>query len=202
MNSGNPGGWPGLKRLPLPVKSLFTIMIVVMALAMIGALGQIVVHDIIPTFFSTIPPEETAVDFFEDLEAGTDAPPGGRDLFDDLEKSPPLPSKAPVYESQQFVWLLRWTHIHLFGMSMIFLFMGAVTVLLDLPSRLRALLVVSPFGGILVDIASMWLKTYVSPHFFWLHIPGGGLFVAVFLFVSVKAVREMWCGAAPGGGNP
>ena len=38
----------------------------------------------------------------------------------------------------------------------------------------------------------MWLKAYVSPAFFWLHVPGGGLFAAVFGYVSLRALREMW----------
>lgn len=33
-----------------------------------------------------------------------------------------------------------------------------------------------PFVGILIDIAAVWLKGYISPAFFWFHIPGGGLF--------------------------
>jgi hypothetical protein len=33
---------------------------------------------------------------------------------------------------------------------------------------------------------------YVSPHFFWLHIPGGGLFGMIFGFVFVRAFYEMW----------
>ena len=46
--------------------------------------------------------------------------------------------------------------------------------------------------GILVDIATVWLKGYISPAFFWLHIPGGGLFGIVFVIVSTRAFREMY----------
>jgi hypothetical protein len=38
----------------------------------------------------------------------------------------------------------------------------------------------------------MWLKGYVSPHFFWLHVPGGGLFGMIFVFVFARAFYEMW----------
>ena len=43
--------WPKLRSLPTPAKAFFTAIILVMAVAMIGASGQIIVHDIIPTFF-------------------------------------------------------------------------------------------------------------------------------------------------------
>ncbi len=80
-------------------------------------------------------------------------------------------------------------------MSVIFIFMGAIAVFLDLGGGLRTWLVVLPFVGILIDIAAVWLKGYVSPTFFWLHIPGGGLFGLTFAIVSVRALWEMW-GAA------
>jgi len=96
------------------------------------------------------------------------------------------------YQQEQFVWVLKWTHIHLFGMSMIFIFMGAITIWLDVSSDVRTWLVVLPFIGVLVDILAMWLKAFVSPAFFWLHVPGGGLFTIVFAYVSLRALWEMW----------
>ena len=47
--------WPTLAQLPAPAKALVSMVILTMAIAMIGALGQIIVHDIIPTFFSSQP---------------------------------------------------------------------------------------------------------------------------------------------------
>jgi hypothetical protein len=38
----------------------------------------------------------------------------------------------------------------------------------------------------------MWLKGYVSPAFFWLHIPGGGLFGFSFFYIALKGFWEMW----------
>ena len=95
------------------------------------------------------------------------------------------------------IWTLKWTHIHLFGMSKIFIFVGAITIWLDAVSALRTWLVVLPFIGVLVDILAMWLKAFVSPVFFWLHVPGGGLFAAVFAYVSLRALWEMWFIAMP-----
>jgi hypothetical protein len=77
-------------------------------------------------------------------------------------------------------------------MNMIFFFVGGITVFLNYGVRLKTWLIVLPFLGVLVDIAAMWLKGYVSPLFFWLHIPGGGLFGLVFFWVSLRALGEMW----------
>lgn len=184
---------PMLKDLPLPVKVLFTSMILLMAVAMAGAMGQVIVHDIIPTFFSEENTTEEESRFLSDrLEKS--ATSKDRDIFGDMDIPESDKMKQPYYVSEQFVWLLKWSHIHLFGMSMIFILMGIITVFLNLSSVHRAWMVALPFAGILVDITAIWLKTYISSSFFWLHIPGGGLFGAVFIYVSVKSLWEMWLG--------
>ena len=185
-----------LARMPTPAKTLATCIIAVMTVGMLGALGQIVVHDIIPTFYSPSATDNTASPS-GDRHAGMNhsAPtlPGTDrgDLFADLSTVETKPPK-PFYQQEQFIWTLKWTHIHLFGMSMIFIFVGAITIWLDTGSALRSWLVVLPFIGVLVDILAMWLKAFVSPAFFWLHVPGGGLFAVVFAYVSLRALWEMW----------
>jgi hypothetical protein len=77
-------------------------------------------------------------------------------------------------------------------MNMIFIFMGTITIFLNISIRARTWLVILPFIGVLVDIAAMWLKGYISPAFFWLHIPGGGLFGIAFAIVSARAFWEMY----------
>jgi hypothetical protein len=185
-----------LARMPTPAKALATCIIMVLAIGMLGALGQIVVHDIIPTFFSQSENEDM-VSPSSDRHAGmnhsasTSSETDRGDLFADL---PTVEKKTvkPFYQQDQFVWTLKWTHIHLFGMSMIFIFVGAITIWLDVGSSLRTWLVVLPFIGVLVDILAMWLKAFVSPAFFWLHVPGGGLFAVIFAYVSLRALWEMW----------
>ena len=126
-----------------------------------------------------------------DQNADDDANDSRGDLFAE-ELTEAEAEKPSILHSEQFVWLLKWTHIHLFGMNMIFIFLGAVTIWLDVRSTVRTWLVVLPFIGVLVDILAMWLKAFVSPVFFWLHIPGGGLFAIVFGYVSLRALWEMW----------
>ncbi len=186
-----------LMRMPTPVKALATCIIITLAFGMMGALGQIYVHDIIPTFFSdgdtkAVELSSTPHDM-EMKEYGSEATsPGRGDLFSDLSPQRPKPKKIPIYKHEQFIWTLKWTHIHLFGMNTIFILMGAIALGLNVSLRLRIWLVILPFIGVLVDILAMWLKGFVSPVFFWLHVPGGGVFAIVFFYVSLRALWEMW----------
>ena len=183
-----------MARFPLPAKALVSMVILTMAIAMAGALGQIIVHDVIPTFFSGQPagldtPEKSE----QHASNENDQAASGRgDLFSGEPIQTEVPSKQAWYKGEQFVWTLKWTHIHLFGMNMIFIFMGIITIFLDIGVRARTWLIILPFVGVLVDIAAMWLKGYVSPAFFWLHIPGGGLFAVIFAIVSIRAFGEMF----------
>ena len=187
--------WPLLAQLPVPAKALVSIVILTMAIAMAGALGQIIVHDIIPTFFSDQPSEH--LENIEKPDEGesreSDQTPSGRgDLFSEESVQAVTPEKQPLYQTEQFVWTLKWSHIHLFGMNMIFIFMGAITLFLNISIKARTWLIILPFIGVLSDIAAVWLKGYISPAFFWLHIPGGGLFGMVFAIVSIRALWEMY----------
>lgn len=185
-----------LMRMPTPVKALATCIIITLAFGMVGALGQIFVHDIIPTFFSNDGQVVESHSKGREMEmkppAGETAPSGRGDLFSDLSPVKAKPKRVPVYKNAQFVWTLKWTHIHLFGMNAIFILMGAITLGLNTSARARTWLVVLPFAGVLIDILAMWLKGFVSPIFFWLHVPGGGIFAVVFFYVSTRALLEMW----------
>ena len=191
-------GWPTLRQFPVPARALISCVILTIMIAMTGALGQIIVHDVIPTFFD----ESEMTDHSEmSMEAMPDSgadveettPSSRGDLFADDAVAAESPVESiPFYKKEQFVWTLKWTHIHLFGMNMIFIFMGAIAIFLDAGTRWKTLLVVLPFVGVLIDIAAMWLKAFVSPLFFWLHIPGGILFGFCLFYVSLRAFWEMW----------
>lgn len=198
--SGNKGSsgtqrWPTLAQFPTPAKALVSVIILTMAIALVGALGQIIVHDIIPTFFSGQPTEHLDKSEKSDQQSSkkSDQKSSSRgDLFSEKPIQAVTPVEKPLYQNEQFVWTLKWTHIHLFGMNMIFIFMGAITIFLNISIRARTWLVILPFIGVLVDISAVWLKGYVSPAFFWLHIPGGGLFGMAFVVVSARAFWEMY----------
>jgi hypothetical protein len=184
-----------LALLPTPAKVLVTGIIMTLALGMLGALGQIIIHDIIPTFFSST--VSNTASLHTDMEKTMPPTSTGErgDLF--AEPSPEKQEASkPFYKGEQFIWTLKWTHIHLFGINMIFIFMGIVTLLLDAGTRFRTWLIALPFIGVLIDILAMWLKGFVSPLFFWLHIPGGGIFAGIFAYVSLRALWEMWVKSA------
>ena len=186
--------WPTLAQLPLPAKALVSVVILTMAFAMAGALGQIIIHDIIPTFFSGQPSGHLDNAEKSDPYASNESDPASSsrgDLFSEESSRAETPKKQTWYQTEQFVWTLKWTHIHLFGINMIFIFMGVITIFLNISIRARTWLVILPFIGVLVDIAAMWLKGHISPAFFWLHIPGGGLFGITFAIVSARAFWEM-----------
>jgi len=166
IENQNPN-WPKLKTFPIPAKALVSAVILTMALAMAGAMGQIIVHDIIPTFFSSSQMEHRGSKSMQKMEqTAADAADDRRgDLFAE-ELSEMETDKPSFLHSEQFVWILKWTHIHFFGMNMIFIIMGAITLFLDLGIRTRSWLVVLPFVGVFIDITAMWLKVYISPIFF------------------------------------
>ena len=183
--------------MSIPAKALATSLILFLSFGMLGATGQILIHDIIPTFYSDSKNSETNNSaILHDNEATgssvLNSASGRGDLFSELSSTVSDPEDKPFYMSDQFVWTLKWTHIHLFGMGMIFIFMGTISLMLDAGSKFRTWLIVLPFMGVLIDILAMWLKGFVSPFFFWLHLPGGGVFGLIFGYVSLRALWEMW----------
>ena len=64
--------WPTLAQFPVPVKALISFIILTMMVAMLGALGQIVIHDILPTFFaesSSMDPADMTMESKADSES-------------------------------------------------------------------------------------------------------------------------------------
>ncbi|MGO8865152.1 MAG: hypothetical protein ACLQME_01500 [Alphaproteobacteria bacterium] len=93
---------------------------------------------------------------------------------------------------ENIVELARVSHIHLFGISLIFMFTGAIFALSETPVWLRVALVVFPYLTIIVDIGSWWLTKYFEPAFAYTVIIGGagmGLALAAQIFISLW---EMW----------
>ncbi len=174
---------PRLSDWSLPGKALATAIILMMAVGLGVALGQIIVHDIIPTFWDQNEPMSMGIESTEDYSKIRG------DLFDDLgiAKKP-----LPFFQSKEFFFALKFTHIHVFGMSAIFIVMGTLVFFLELSSKVRTWLIVLPFIGIIVDLVAVWLKLFIHPAFFWLHIPGGALFGTVFAFGAVLMLWQIW----------
>ena len=136
-NNNNPEKWPVLSEMPRSAKTLVTMIILSLTVGMLGALGQIVIHDIIPSFFSpeaTVAQDATAPDKQSvNIDSHENAiAPGRGDLFSGKTTPRTAPAPTTLYKTEQFVWTLKWTHIHLFGMSMIFIFIGGITLFLSM----------------------------------------------------------------------
>ena len=174
---------PRLHDWPLAGKAWVTMIIMMMSLGLMVALGQIIVHDIIPTF------QNSNKHVSKNLgESDTQKVTRG-DLF---SKIPVEKKVTPFYKTDVFIFALKFTHIHIFGMSAIFILMGILVLFLDVSQKLRIWLIILPFLGIIIDLASVWLKLFIDPVFFWLHIPGGVLFGMVFIIDTILILRQMW----------
>lgn len=179
----HPGTWP------LPAKALVTMAVVMMSLGLLFAGGQVWVHDVIPTLFS----EKPAMSSGHEQMAAPASERG--DLFGEPTAAAAPP---PLYKSDEFIFALKFTHIHIFGMSAIFILMGAIVFFLDLSPRTRTWLIVLPFIGVIVDLAAVWLKLFVHPVFFWVHIPGGVLFGIVFALDFYFVMVQLWIAVPTG----
>lgn len=88
--------------------------------------------------------------------------------------------------------LTRVSHIHLFGISFIFFFVGWIfTYSVGVPPRLQALLVFMPFAFLIIDVASWWL-TRINPNFAWLVIIGGFGYSLASSFMIFTSLYQMW----------
>lgn len=87
--------------------------------------------------------------------------------------------------------LVRISHIHLFGMSFIFMLTSLIFVFSGISASVRALLVAIPFLAIWLDIGSWWF-TKRDPIFAYIVIGGGalmGLSLALQIGISLY---DMW----------
>ena len=87
--------------------------------------------------------------------------------------------------------LARVSHIHLFGISLIFALTGAVFALSRLPSKWKTLVIVLPFISIWADIGSWWITKY-QPVFAYIVLGGGALMGASLAAQIVLPLWEMW----------
>jgi hypothetical protein len=187
MNSSTTTGafelGPRLEHWPLAGKVLITMIILMTAIGFAGALGQIIVHDIIPTFWGDKKPMvPMAGEVYKNKFTRGD-------IFATI---PPQKKTGPFYKTDEFIFALKFTHIHIFGMSAIFILIGIIILFLDLGIKARIWLIILPFIGVIIDLASVWFKIFIHPAFFWLHIPGGMLFGAIFTIDAFLILWQMW----------
>jgi len=88
--------------------------------------------------------------------------------------------------------LTRVSHIHLFGISFIFFFVGWIfTYATGISSRSKAILIAIPFAFLFLDIAAWWLTKWV-PAFAWATIVGGIGYSLASSFMLLCSLYQMW----------
>lgn len=115
---------------------------------------------------------------------------GGSSL-PDFTKIENVRKAAAIDEGASFTSLTRVSHIHLFGIAFIFLFVGWIFGLAEFDPKWKLILIATPFAFLLIDILSWWL-TKVWPGFAWLTMLGGigySLASTVMIFTSLA---QMW----------
>lgn len=99
---------------------------------------------------------------------------------------------AKVNEGASIPTLTRVSHIHLFGISFIFFFVGWIfTYATGFSPMTKALLIFTPFAFLIVDVAAWWL-TKLEPNFAWFVMIGGfgySLAATIMIFTSLY---QMW----------
>jgi len=115
----------------------------------------------------------------------------GESALPDFHKREIVQKVAEVDQGASIGFLTRVSHIHLFGIAFIFLFVGWIFALAEFPARWQLILIATPFAFLILDILSWWLTKF-WPGFAWLTMIGGigySLASTVMIFTSLG---QMW----------
>lgn len=95
-------------------------------------------------------------------------------------------------EGATFSSLTRVSHIHLFGISFIFMFVGIIfSFAQTAPEKIKSIAIGMPYVFLITDILSWWL-TKIHPMFAWLVILAGMGMGISFMFMWFTSIAEMW----------
>jgi hypothetical protein len=106
--------------------------------------------------------------------------------FDNVSKLVEMDTGDP------FVTLVRVSHIHLFGLGLIFYMLGRIFILTEIPVRLKRIIVVVPFAAIALDIGSWWFTKYSMDMFAYIVMIGGVMMGGSFAFQAFISLYQMW----------
>lgn len=87
--------------------------------------------------------------------------------------------------------LVRVSHIHLFGISFILLFVGKIFLLCDIPVWLKRIVVAIPFLSMLLDIFA-WYLTRENPGFAYLLVISGAMMGLSLNYQIGLSLIQMW----------
>jgi hypothetical protein len=90
--------------------------------------------------------------------------------------------------------LARVSHVHLFGISVLFLLTGAIFSLSETPTWFRVVVLVVPYLAIVMDIGSWWATKYYDPVFAYVVLMGGAFMGLALACQILLSLWEMWIG--------
>ena len=103
-----------------------------------------------------------------------------------------LKALAAQDEGATFASLTRVSHIHLFGISFIFMFVGLIFSFAETTTvQNKCIAIGMPYAFLIADILSWWL-TKIHPMFAWLVVVAGMGMGISFMFMWVTTILEMW----------
>ncbi|MFA5983381.1 MAG: hypothetical protein WC782_05145 [Methylococcaceae bacterium] len=110
----------------------------------------------------------------------------------DFTKYENLKALTAQDEGATFASLTRVSHIHLFGISFIFMFIGLIFSFSETTTvQYKCIAIGMPYVFLIADILSWWL-TKIDPMFAWLVILAGMGMGVSFMFMWVISILEMW----------
>ena len=87
--------------------------------------------------------------------------------------------------------LTRVSHIHLFGIGFIFLFVGWIFGMAEFNQRWKLILISTPFAFLVLDVASWWLTKY-WPACAWFTMIGGFGYSMAAMVMFITSFAQMW----------
>ncbi|MEQ1559834.1 MAG: hypothetical protein ABL933_12955 [Methyloglobulus sp.] len=109
--------------------------------------------------------------------------------FNDFEKLKALTTQD---EGATLASLTRGSHIHMFGISFIFMFVGIIFSFSQTTSvKYKCIAIGMPYVFLIADILSWWLTKFF-PFFAWLVIFAGMGMAVSFMFMWFTSIMEMW----------
>jgi hypothetical protein len=109
----------------------------------------------------------------------------------DFTKLENVQKVAEVDQGASVTALTRVSHIHLFGIAFIFMFVGWIFGLAEFPRKWKLILIATPFTFLIVDVLSWWLTKFFSI-FAWLTIIGGIGYSLASTAMILTSLAQMW----------
>ena len=115
-----------------------------------------------------------------------------------LDSLPELRKVIQIDTGPSIAQLARISHVHLFGIGIIFLLTGIIFAMSDTPVWFRVSLLVLPYLGIVADIGSWWLTKGLPA--FGIDVLIGGAIIGLSMGVQILvSLWQMWLPALRSG---